>query len=158
MSDWKLSFRYRKGSDIDIRVHSDIGYPQNTFHIRKIRTQDTSFLRRAPYFSATVWFTWILDLGYRIKVYSDIQYNVGLCSLQSDIDIKLSLISLITDIGVSAHLCLKTHLRFRRTVPLTRHCISSSIRCFDAIGAQLCCSILPFLSIYTVEKDYFFNE
>jgi hypothetical protein len=50
---------------------------------------------------------WISDIGYRIKVYSDIRNNVGLRSLQSDIgnsDIKLSLISLITDIGVSAHL------------------------------------------------------
>jgi hypothetical protein len=48
------------------------------------------------------------DIGYRIKVYSDIRYNVGLRSLQSDIGssgIKLSPISLITDIGVSAHLC-----------------------------------------------------
>ncbi len=47
------------------------------------------------------------DTGYRIKVYSDIWYNVGLRSIQSDIgssDIKLSPISLITDIGVSAHL------------------------------------------------------
>jgi hypothetical protein len=50
-----------------------------------------------------------LDVEYRIKFYSDIRYNVGLRSLQSDIgssDIKLSPISLITDIGVSAHLCL----------------------------------------------------
>jgi hypothetical protein len=56
------------------------------------------------------WFMncWISDRGYWIKVYSDIRYNVGLRSLQSDIgssDIKLSPISLITDIGVSAHLC-----------------------------------------------------
>jgi hypothetical protein len=46
------------------------------------------------------------DIGYRIKVYSNIRYNVGLCSLQSDIgssDIKLSPIWLVTDIGVSAH-------------------------------------------------------
>jgi hypothetical protein len=55
------------------------------------------------------WFMnfWMSDIGYQIKVYSDIRYNVGLCSLQSDIgssDIKLSPISLITDIGVSAHL------------------------------------------------------
>jgi hypothetical protein len=45
------------------------------------------------------------DIGYWIKVYSDIRYNVGLRSLQSDIgssDNKLSPISLITDIGVSA--------------------------------------------------------
>jgi hypothetical protein len=58
-------------------------------------------------FSATVLIYEFLDVGYRIKVYSDIQYNVGLCSLQSDTgssDIKLSPISLITDIGVSAHL------------------------------------------------------
>jgi hypothetical protein len=50
---------------------------------------------------------WMSDIGYRIKVYSDFRYNVGLRSLQSDIgssDIKLSPISLITDIGVSAHL------------------------------------------------------
>jgi hypothetical protein len=49
-----------------------------------------------------------MDVGYRIKVYSDIRYNVVLRSLQSDIgssDIKLSPISLITDIGLSAHLC-----------------------------------------------------
>ncbi len=47
------------------------------------------------------------DIGYRIKLYSDIGYNIGLRS-QSDIgssDIRLSPISLITDIGLSAHLC-----------------------------------------------------
>jgi hypothetical protein len=50
----------------------------------------------------------MLDSGYLTKVYSDIQHNVGLCALQSDIggsDIRLSPISLITDIGLSAHLC-----------------------------------------------------
>jgi hypothetical protein len=60
-------------------------------------------------FSATVLIYEFLAVGYRIKVYSDIRYNVGFRSLQSDIgssDIKLSPISLITDIGVSAHLCL----------------------------------------------------
>jgi hypothetical protein len=55
------------------------------------------------------WFMnfWMSDIGYQIKVYSDIRYNVGLCSLQSNIgssDIKLSPILLITDIGVRAHL------------------------------------------------------
>jgi hypothetical protein len=48
-----------------------------------------------------------LDVGYRTKVYSDIQYNVGLGALQSDIgrsDNRLSPISLITDSGLSAHL------------------------------------------------------
>ncbi len=52
---------------------------------------------------------WMSDIGYRIKDYSDIRYNVGLHSLQSDIvsfDFKLSPISLITDIGVSAYLWL----------------------------------------------------
>ncbi len=53
------------------------------------------------------WFMnlWMPDIGYRIKVYSD----VGLHSLQSDIessDIKLSPISLIMDIRVSAHPCI----------------------------------------------------
>jgi hypothetical protein len=50
------------------------------------------------------------DIGYRIKVYPDIRYNIGLRSLQSDIggyEIRLSSISLITDIGRSAHLCLQ---------------------------------------------------
>ncbi len=49
----------------------------------------------------------MLDIGFRTKVYSDIQYNDGLCALQSDIGrsvIRLSPISLITDIGLSAHL------------------------------------------------------
>ncbi len=49
------------------------------------------------------------DIRYRIKVYSDIQYTVGLRSLQSDTggsDIKLSPISLITDIGLSAPLLI----------------------------------------------------
>ncbi len=55
---------------------------------------------------------WMSDIGYWIKVYSDIRYNVRFRSLQSDIgisDIKLSPISLITDIGVSAHLWLYIH-------------------------------------------------
>ncbi len=47
------------------------------------------------------------DVGYRTKFYSDIRYNVRLCTLQSDIgrsDIRLSSISLITDIRLNAHL------------------------------------------------------
>jgi hypothetical protein len=55
---------------------------------------------------------WMSDIGYRIKVYSDIRYNVRLRSLQYDFgssEIKLSPISLITDIGLSAHLhCCKS--------------------------------------------------
>jgi hypothetical protein len=65
------------------------------------------------------WFMnfWMSYIGYRIKVYSDIRYNVGLCSLQSDIassDIKLSPIMLITDIGVRAYLCFWPTLVFAR--------------------------------------------
>jgi hypothetical protein len=55
----------------------------------------------------------MLDIGYGIKVYSEIRHNVILRSLQSNIgssDIKLSPISLITDIGVSAHLCQYSYL------------------------------------------------
>ncbi len=44
MSDWKLSFRYRKSSDINIRVHYGIRYPKNIYHISRIRTQNTCFL------------------------------------------------------------------------------------------------------------------
>jgi hypothetical protein len=54
-----------------------------------------------------------LDVGYWIKAYSDLRYNVGLCFLQSDIrgfDIRLSPIPLITDIGLSAHLCFSQML------------------------------------------------
>jgi hypothetical protein len=54
------------------------------------------------------------DIGYGTKVYSDIQHNVRLYALQSDIgrsDIRLSPIPLITDIGLSAHLWLE-YLRF----------------------------------------------
>jgi ABC-type nickel/cobalt efflux system permease component RcnA len=50
------------------------------------------------------------DIVYRIKVYSNIQYNVGLRSLQSDnggSDIRLSPILLITDFGLNAQLCWK---------------------------------------------------
>jgi hypothetical protein len=68
------------------------------------------------------WFMnfWMSDIGYRIKVCSDIRYNVGLRSLQSNIgssDIKLSPISLITDIGVSAHLWLSLtpHIQTERS-------------------------------------------
>jgi hypothetical protein len=100
VSDWKLSFPYRRGSDINIWVHSDIRY-------KKIFITSAGFEPKTLVFSATVLIYEFLDVGYRIKVYSDIRYNVGLRSLQSDIgssDIKLSPILLITDIGVSAHL------------------------------------------------------
>jgi hypothetical protein len=67
---------------------------------------------------------WMVDIGYRIKVYSDIRYNVGLRSLQSNIessDIMLSPISLIKDIGVSAHL-------WSKVISSDWYCIS--VRCW----------------------------
>jgi hypothetical protein len=74
MSDWKLSFRYRKGSNIDIWVHSDIWYLKIFYHIHRIRTQDNCFQWRAPYLSATMLIEILRmsDSGYRIKVYSGI--------------------------------------------------------------------------------------
>jgi hypothetical protein len=80
----------------------------------------------------------MLDIKYRIKVCSDIRYNVGLCSLQSDIGssyIKLSRISLITDIGLSAplyvlptvlHLC---YLMLRSQLQEEVHLLSHTV-CF----------------------------
>jgi hypothetical protein len=120
MSDWKLSFRHRKGSDIDIWVHSNIRYPKIVYHIRRIQTQNPCFHRWAPYFSVTAQLYKYLDVGYRIKVYSNIRYNVGHRSLQSDIgssDIKLSLILVITDIGVSAHLWYSTLQKGFQKIP-----------------------------------------
>jgi hypothetical protein len=118
-----LLFRYRKKTCRTENCHSDIGrVPISTsdsiptsdihkiiYHICWIRTPDPCFHRQAPYFSATVPIYEFLDVGYWIsdKSLFRYRYNVGLCSLQSDIrssDIKLSPISLITEIGVSAHL------------------------------------------------------
>jgi hypothetical protein len=118
-----LLFRNRKKicrtenghSDIvRVSISTSISFPISNIltilhHVRWIRTQDPSFHKRAPYLPATVliYKTWMSDIPYGIKDYSDIRYNYGLCSLRSDIgssDIKFSPISLVTDIGVSAHL------------------------------------------------------
>jgi hypothetical protein len=111
-----LLFRYRKKICRTENCHSDIGrVPISTSEsipisdIQKIFITSAGFEPKTLVFSATVLIYEFLDFGYRIKVYSDIRYNVGLRSLQSDIGssyIKLSPISLITDIGVSAHLWL----------------------------------------------------
>ncbi len=49
------------------------------------------------------------DIGYRIKLYSAIRYNIGLHSLSPILEVlisgSVSPISLITDIGLSAHQC-----------------------------------------------------
>ncbi len=75
MSDWKASFRYRKCSDIDITVHSDI---------RHWRKKNTSTCRSEPMTLRITWerytfkLLWLYiklgmsDKGYRIKLYSDI--------------------------------------------------------------------------------------
>ncbi len=112
-----LLFRYRKKICRTENCHSDIRrVPISTSEsipisdIQKILITSAGFEPKTLVFSATVLiYEGLADIGYWIKVYSDIRYNVGLRSLQSDIgssDIKLSPISLITDIGVSAHLCV----------------------------------------------------
>ncbi len=112
-----LLFRYQKKicrtenchSDIDIWVHSDI---RNLFYLfAGFKPKVCTFKGKRFTSQPLCWSenAWMSDRGYRIRVYSDIRYNVGLCSLQSYIgssDIKLSPISLITDIRVSAHLWL----------------------------------------------------
>jgi hypothetical protein len=117
---WHLLFRYRKRICRTENCHSDIGrVPISTSEsipisdIQKIFITSAGFEPKTLVFSATVLIYEFLDAGYRIKIYSDIRYNVRLCSLQSDIgssDIKLSPISLIMDIGVSAHLCVSGSL------------------------------------------------
>ncbi len=100
-------------SDIDI-CYSDIR--RKYVGLKTIIPISEQFRYRhlVPFLSATVLVyidVRMSDIGYRIKVYSNIRYNVVLRSLQSDIgssDNKLSLISLIMDIGVSAHLWLTT--------------------------------------------------
>jgi hypothetical protein len=111
MSDWKSSFRYRKSSDIDIRVHSDIRY-QEKYQFMSAGFEPKKLVLTGKYITSQLLCCWSInkgksDIEYRIKVYSDIRYNGGLRSPQSDTgssDIQLSPISLITDIGLSAHL------------------------------------------------------
>ncbi len=106
MLDWKLSFRYLKCGYRHLSPFRSL-ISKKFYLIHWIRPQDPCLYRQAPYLSATALFACpISNIQYRIKFYSNIRYNVGLCSLQSDIgssNIKLSPISLITDIGVSAH-------------------------------------------------------
>ncbi len=111
-----LLFRYRKNICRTENCHSNIGrIPISTSEsipISKKYLSNQQDSNPRHLFSQPLWWFmnfWMSYIGYRIKVYSDIRYNVGLRSLQSDIgssDIKISPISLITDIGVSAHLCV----------------------------------------------------
>jgi hypothetical protein len=95
--------RYWKCFDIYIRVLSNItniffklaGFVSTPFYFRsKHLTIQLRCLTRSK---------WMSDIVYRIKAYSDLRYNIGLGSLQSDIrgsDIRLSPISL----NMNAHL------------------------------------------------------
>ncbi len=124
-----LLFQYRKKICRTENCHSDIGrvpiltsesIPISTSESIPISDIQRIFITSARFKRKTLVFTserltflslcWSVklrmsDIRYRIKVYSDIRYNVRLRSLQSDIrssNIKLSLISLIKEIGVSA--------------------------------------------------------
>ncbi len=104
------------------------------------------------------------DIRYRIKVYSDIRYNVGLRSLQSDIgssDIKLSPISLITDIGVSAHLCLPVYpslpalftsniLSFICCPPNVVHCLQDNLEMLPSFA-----EIPPYAEFFPIVTNIF---
>jgi hypothetical protein len=93
-------FRYRH--------QSPFRYPILKFFYLSLKLELTYaswFHSRAPYNSATMLNYEVWDVEYRIKLYSDICYNVGFRSLQSNIggsDIRLSPISLITEIGLSS--------------------------------------------------------
>jgi hypothetical protein len=107
MSDWKTSFRYRKCSDIDIRVQSDIRHwrKQNYFSLQ-IRTVSLGMVSK-HYDTKLLWLSvpiGMSDIGKNFIPISDIMSDSALSDIGSS-DIRLSLISLITDIGLSAHLC-----------------------------------------------------
>jgi hypothetical protein len=101
-------------SDIQKIFFTSIGYEPRTF-----------FHRRVPYISVNL----MSDIGYRMKVYSDIQHNAGLHSFQPDVrscDIKLSPILLITDIGVSAHLWIYRTIKIPKIISFPKLVIFSN--------------------------------
>ncbi len=78
-----LLFRYRKKICRTENCHSDIGrVPISTSEsipisdIKKIFFTSAGFEPKTLVFSATVLIYEFLDVGYRIKVYSNIRYNV----------------------------------------------------------------------------------
>jgi hypothetical protein len=92
MSDWKTSFRYRKCSDIDIRVHSDIR------HWRKINNFPCRFestplgMVSERYNTKLLWLSgWkgMSNIAYRIKHFSNIRY-VGPCSFSPISEVPIS--------------------------------------------------------------------
>ncbi len=112
----QLPFRYRTKSISDIPISKiDRSFPNDPSKILSLIIFSHRFQTHNPSYQESgvlpLWYEgfqklWS-DIEYRTKVYSDIQYNVGLCALQSDIgrsDIRLSTISLITDTGLSAQL------------------------------------------------------
>ncbi len=114
MSDWKLSFRYRKCFNIDIRFHSNI-YIKEKKVIRPVGFEPAALeiecVRYTSQLRASLKVI-MSDILYLIKNF--FRYPMSLlCSLsqyrrfqyQARSNIRLSLISPITDIGLSAHLC-----------------------------------------------------
>ncbi len=94
MSDWKTSFRYRKCFDIDIRVHSDIQHWRKIYTVFPCRFEPTTLeivIKR--YNTKLLWlsvYNWMSDIGYRIKLYSYIRYNVRLHSLSPISEVPIS--------------------------------------------------------------------
>ncbi len=93
MSDWHTSFRYRKCSNIDIRSHSDIRYWRKKI-ISSCRFEPTSLGKVSERYNTKLLCQLVRiemsDIGYRIKVYSDIRYNVGLRSLSPISEVPIS--------------------------------------------------------------------
>ncbi len=75
MLDWKTSFRYWKCSDIDIRVHSDIRHWRKKY-IPPCNFEPPPFgMVSERYNTKLLWLpvkNWMSDIGYRIKLYSDV--------------------------------------------------------------------------------------
>ncbi len=124
----QLPFQYRTKSISDIHISKIYkSFPNDPskiiWNIIFLTGLDPTIFRLC--IASHHWATRIYKFWFRYidqtKVYSYIRYNVGLCTLQSDIgrsDIRLRPISLITDIGLSAHLwwrCTKqlAYLRFK---------------------------------------------
>jgi hypothetical protein len=92
MSDWKLSFRYRKNSNIDVRVHSDIWYQKKCHFISACLHKTHAFTGERITPQLLCWSTnWgMSDIQYRIKVYSisDIMSDSALFSRISEVPIS----------------------------------------------------------------------
>jgi hypothetical protein len=89
----KTSFRYRKCSDIDIRVHSDIRHWRKK-KISPCRFEPAPLGMMSEHYNITLlWLLvqkWMSDIGYWIQLHSDIRYNVGLRSLSPISEVPIS--------------------------------------------------------------------